>query len=120
MKFSFFKQLKNFGKTPSLKEVVEYVAIDLGKVLKDLDIGLQRLSFVDNFDGFTVEVTIATGAELKIRNELRDRVPTQRLIVRGGTDSQNIVDGDTPWDLNFVYLKNLGAGTATATVLFTR
>ena len=120
MKFSFFKQLKGFGSSPSLEKLTEYVTIDLGKILKDLDIGLQRLSFNDNFDGFLIEVSIAAGAELKIRNELRDRVPTQRLILRGNDDSINIVDGDTSWDLNFLYLKNLGGGTATATVYFMR
>jgi len=120
MKFTFFKQLKGFGETPTLPRVFEYISVDLGKILKELNIGLERLSFEDNFDGFKTDVSIAAGAELKIRNELRDRAPTQRLILRGNDDSRNIVDGDTPWDLNFVYLKNLGAGTATATVYFLR
>jgi hypothetical protein len=120
MRFGVFKQFKAYGSAPTLKELYDYIVIDLGKILKDLDIGFQRLSFEDNFDGFKVDVSIDAGDEIRIRNELRDRVPTQRLILRGNDDSRNIVDGDTAWDINFVYLKNLGSGTATATVYFTR
>lgn len=120
MRFSFFKQFKAYGSTPSIEEIFQYIRNDLGLILKELTVGLQTLSFEDNFDSFQVDVTIESGAELKIRNELRDREVTQWIKVRGNDYSRDIVDGDTEWDLNSVYLKNLGAGTATATILFMR
>jgi hypothetical protein len=84
--------------------------------LADLVDGLRKLTFGENFQSFEVEVTIAAGAEQEIRNLLRDTVPTKRIIVRG--NSNEVVYGDTEWTTDFVYLKNIGASDATATVVF--
>jgi hypothetical protein len=120
VRFSFFQVFKSYGRTPSVDEIYRYLRDELGYTLKELSVGLQKLSLEDNFDSFKVEVEIPAGEEVKIRNQLRDREVTQRHIVRGNEYSKDIADGETPWDLNFVYLKNYGSGTATATVLFTR
>lgn len=113
MKFFAFKEFRGLA-----SDMVAYLREDLKKTLKELQIGLTRLSFLDNFVSFEVEVTIPAGDELAIRNELRTRIPDQRLIVRGNDNSPYIVDGDTEWTMDYVYLKNTGAGTATATVVF--
>ena len=115
MKFTAFKEFR-FSST--LDAVLGYLSNDLKTFLRELRLGLTRLSFVDNFDSFVVDVTIGSGEELAIRNQLKSSVPTQRIIVRGSSGSESIVDGDTAWDLNYVYLKNVGASSASATVVF--
>lgn len=120
MKFLGFKEFRSYFQ-PGLTEtdiISRYLKTDYKKILRDLQLGLTKLSFEDNFQSFEIEVTIGAGAELAIRNEIRDAIPSQRLIVRGGAGSQDIVDGDTEWTRDFVYLKNTGGSSATATVVF--
>jgi hypothetical protein len=118
MRFTGFKEFRGLvGST--LDDVLLYLRNDLKKFLRELQLGLTKLSFADNFESFQVTVTISAGAELQIRNELlNSAIPTKRIIVKGGSGAQDIVDGDTEWNLNYVYLKNTGASTATATVVF--
>jgi len=116
MNFIEFKEFRGVA-----DGVISYLKTDLKKILKELQLGLTKLRFTENFEAFEIEVTIAAGAELKIRNQIRSgTIPSQRLIIRGGSGSQNIVDGDTEWTREHVYLKNTGASAATATVLFVR
>lgn len=118
MKFIAFKE---FRETIDVTKdrIAEYLRIDLKKILRDLQTGLTKLSFEDNFVSFKKEVTIAASSELAIRNEFRDgTVPSQRIIIKGSTGAGSIVDGDTQWDQNFVYLKNTSGSTVTATVIF--
>lgn len=108
MRFTNFKEFRG------VLQVADYLATDLANFLRDLRFGLDRLSFDENFEGFIVEdIEIGVGAELKIRNQLRNIVPSQRLILRGKAGTENIVDGDTEWTTNFVYLKNNGATAIT-------
>lgn len=84
--------------------------------LKDLEIGLKKLDFINNFSGFKAIVTIPATSEVAIKNQM-GIIPSQRLIVRqagGGA----IIDGTTTWTLNNVYLYNTGATSAEVTVIF--
>lgn len=117
MKFFGFKEFRQIIK-PTLESIAYYLTVDLTTSMRELANGLTKLNFRDNFESFEVEVSIAAGAELEIRNELVGVIPSERLIVRGNDGSQNIVDGDTEWTLNFVYLKNVGATTAEAKIIF--
>lgn len=118
MRFVAFKEFRGLINT-GIEDIVEYLRTDMKKVLRELQLGLTKLSLLDNFEGFSAEVTIAAGAELAIQNQFRNgKIPSQRIIVKGGSGSQNIVDGDTAWSVDFVYLKNTGASSASATVIF--
>lgn len=120
MKFTAFKEFKIKSDT-SLKDIVAYFGSDYRVLLRDLQLGLTKLSFGDNFESFEVEVSIPATTELAIQNRLTSGlIPTKRVIVRGGDGTQNIVDGDTPWSSNFVYLKNVGATDVSFTVVFFR
>lgn len=119
MKFTQFKEFKDVFSDNVNQIIFNYLSFDMPKFLRELSIGLNRLSFVDNFNAFSVRVTINAGQELAIRNQLRSKeIPTQRIITRGGSGSQNVVDGDTPWSQDFVYLKNTGGSAVTVTVVF--
>lgn len=118
MKFLAFKEFRSFGNA-AIDEINRYLAVDLAKIIKELRVGLEKLSIGENFASFSVDVTIGAGVELQIRNQFRDgTIPTQRLVVRGGDGSWAIADGPTRWDTDFVYLKNYGGSTASATVVF--
>ena len=116
MKFSAFKE---FRINASGAGVEEYLNTDMTKTLRELGIGLRRLSIDDNFDSFVTTVTIPATTELAIRNELT-LVPRYKLILRGKSGAQDVVDGDAEWNQNYVYLKNLGASPVTLTVAFFR
>lgn len=101
MKFS----LQNIKKLPNL--------------VKELGVGLNKLDFTNNFEGFEVTVTIAPSTVAKIRNQLTF-IPTRRIIFRQDTDAV-ISDSSNAWDINFVYLENHSAtNTVTLTVKFLR
>ena len=119
MKFTAFKEFRYLAQN-KIEDVSEYVGIDLKKILRELQLGLNKLTFQDNFNSFTETVTIPATSELSIRNKLLNEVPSYRLIVRGGDGAQNIVDGDALWDENYVSLKNTGATDVTFTVVFFR
>lgn len=101
----------------TVENVVEYLTVELPKILREISNAFSALKFTDNFQCFKVEVTIPATSELAIRNQFRDgKIPTERLIVRGNSGS--VVDGDTEWTRDFVYLKNTAASSATVTVIF--
>lgn len=123
MRFALFREFRpNKAQAGSLiGEVVNYLQVDLVRSMKDLTVGLRNLNFTDNFQSFEVQISIDPGQELAIQNTLvQGLVPTKRIVVRGGEGSESIVDGDTEWTTQFVYLKNVGTIQANATVVFLR
>lgn len=86
--------------------------------LRDLDIGLKRLDFQNNFKSFEAQITIGAGAEVAIQNQMSPIVPSKRIIARQSAGNNVISDGNTKWDQSFVYLKNEGASSVTLTVIF--
>lgn len=89
---------------------------NLEELKRLLDAGLQRLKLDENFQNFQVTVTIPNGSEAKIANQLKS-LPKKRIIIRQSGNGL-VTDGDTPWDLDNVYLKNHGPADTTITVLF--
>lgn len=114
MKFSGFKIFR-VGET--IEAVVHYLSVELATGLRDLYTGLSRLTFQDNFQSFQAQVNFTGAQEVRIRHTL-GVIPSMRIIVR--TTSQDIVDGDTAWDENYVFIKKTSAGAASATVIFLR
>lgn len=112
-----FLGLKIFRGRDTAEDAVAYLKTDLANSLRDLTTGLGRLKLLDNFEGFEAQVSFTGAGEVSIRHNA-GYTPSQRIIVRA--TASDIVDGDTSWDENFVYLKKTDAGTATATVIFLR
>lgn len=98
-----------------LEKIHKYLRIDQTKSLREIFLALGKLNFEDNFNSFTKQVTIPASQELAIRNEL-DGVPSGWIAIR--KSAVELVDGDTEWNLNYVYLKNTSASALTATVVF--
>jgi hypothetical protein len=116
MIFPQFRQYRN--RYSNLADAIGYLTTDLLYNFNILTTGLRKLSFSDNFAGFLVkDITITPGIEAIIANQLGEPV-TQRIVVRGGAGSQNIVDGDTEWTATQVSLKNTGGSPVTISVVF--
>ena len=115
MKFAGFKGFKSGGQTTQ-QSVIDYLSKDLMNALRDLAVGLKRLTFSENFESFEAALIIPAGVEIEVRNQLGETIPSRRMIVRG--DSHSVVDGSTKWTKDFLYLKNTGSTTANVTVLF--
>ena len=99
------------------ESIPKYLSSIMKTGLLDIVDGLHKLTLADNITSFQVEVTLASGEELRIRNEFNTFIPSGRIIVKH-TGDPAIVDGDTDWDNNYVYLKNAGSVSATVTVLY--
>lgn len=89
----------------------------LPEELKDLEVGLKRLDFINNFRSFKAEVTIPANSEVSIKNLLTPVIPSQRLIVRQSGNGV-VADGTSKWTSDKVYLYNHGAVSVTVTVIF--
>lgn len=85
------------------------------RLVDELNTGLRKLKFTENHECFQAEATIAATSDQKISHTL-GVIPTGRIIykqVGGGA----IVDGDSDWTENEIYLKNTGATSAQIIVL---
>ena len=111
--FRYFRPRNN-----SQEEAHKYLFVDLIQNFKQLTLGLTKLGFADNFAGWVEnDLTIVAGEEVLVPNQIGEPV-SQRIILRGGDGSQNIVDGDELWTAAQVSLKNVGATTVTISVVF--
>lgn len=115
--------IRNPPKLTNRSSIVNYVEVSLWSWLRDLTVGLFKISFKENFQSFTVEVIILAMTEVSIANQFANSspgvIPSGRLIVRQKGDAV-ILDGDTPWSDTAVYLKNPSANNVTLTVIFFR
>lgn len=108
MKFKQF--IKIFGEVGIGK-----LADNFNRLVDELNTGLKRLTLTENFESYLAQVTIDAGTEETIAHNL-GVIPSGRIILKHSGDSR-IVDGDTDWDKNNIYLKNTGATDVTLTVL---
>lgn len=103
---------------------IKYLEIDLWTWLREVASGFTKINFEENFQAFTVkDVSIPAGKEVGISNQFRNRypgiIPSGRIIIRQKGDA-NIIDGDTEWTSNTLYLKNPSSNNAVVSVLFFR
>lgn len=89
---------------------------DVKDAIRELALGLRKLTFGDNFSSFEEEVVISAGSELGIRNHLT-KIPKKFIIV-DQTGHGVIARGITEWSKELVYLINYGPEDVVATVVF--
>ena len=114
--------IKTPPKLTNRNSVIKYVEIDLWSWLRELSIGLLKITFKQNFQSFTVEnLAIPAGVEVSITNQFKTsypgNIPSGRIIIRQQGDA-NIIDGLTVWNDSHVYLRNPSANDAVVSVLF--
>ena len=108
-------------KVTNPKTVNGYIQVSLWNWLRDLTTGLFKLSFNDNFQSFTVKVTIPANTEITIFNQFSSSypgtIPSGRIITRQQGEAL-ILDGVEAWTVKNVYLRNPSVNDATITVIF--
>lgn len=114
--------IKTPPKITNRNSVIKYIEIDLWSWLKELSIGLLKLDFLQNFQSFRVtDLYIPAGEQVAIPNGFRTAypglIPSSRVIVRQQGDA-NIVDGDSVWTENQVFLKNPSINDVVISVIF--
>lgn len=87
---------------------------DIGRIVKELAVGLRDLTFGDNFTSFEINDTIDTGSTIIVRNQL-DSIPTRYIVL--SSDSDGVISKGSPWNTNFVSFKNNGSATATVKIV---
>lgn len=118
MNFEAFKELKE-NKVKDIQGVIMYLATELAASLRSLRTGLSKLTFLENFESYEVELSIPAASEATIRNQLRDVTPRYWIAVRKNEAGLSVCDGDSEWNQNFVYLKNTHpTDVAVLTVIF--
>lgn len=91
----------------------------LPNLIRELSVGLNKLTLLDNFEGFKITLTIPPATVGSIRNQLKF-IPTERIILRQDKEA-TISDSSTEWSTDFVYLENHHpTNTVKLTVFFTR
>jgi hypothetical protein len=113
-KFSGFRTLKA---AKTVEEAVAYLTGGLSISLKELQAGLAKLKFEDNFESQTLEVFLPAGATTAYPHNL-GVIPSKRLIVKA--NGSTIDDSDTPWTATSVYFRNSGGADITATIILMR
>ncbi len=104
------------------QSVVKYIQVDLWTWLKEFSVAFLKINFQDNFQSFEVQnLTIPAGQEVAISNQFKGRypglIPQGKLIVRQKGNA-NIIDGDSPWTADLVFLRNPSTQDAVVTVIF--
>jgi hypothetical protein len=113
-KFSGFRTLKA---AQTVEEVVSYLITGLSVSLKELQAGLLRLTFEENFQAQTITVFLPAGQTVGYPHSL-GVIPSKRLIVRAS--GSTIDDSETPWTESAVYFRNTGGSDLTATIVLMR
>lgn len=105
-KFSGFKTLKNATR---VDQVIQYLTVGLSLSLKELQAGLTRLSFEDNFDTQVIDVIVPLNSTVAYPHNL-GVIPSKRLIVK--QSGSTIDDSVTPWTETVVYFRNTSTVSA--------
>lgn len=119
-----FFSAKKYSGGEVLKEIFDYLRTEYNRSIRELSIGLTKLNFLDNFDGFEWTGIIGNGATVSIENKL-GQIPSHRIILRSkpittGGGTIIIDDSDTPWTGEVLYLRNSGTIRAEITAFFIR
>ena len=88
------------------------------RAFKDLATGLVRLTFGENFDSKTVEVTTATaGTEVAVQNPYPDAIPSEWVVVDADNGAVGTLSkGSTKWTASLLYFENDTTGSSTFTI----
>ena len=87
---------------------------EIGRIVKELAVGLRDLTFNDNFTGFEIDVTIGIGSTVIVRNQL-DSIPKRYIVL--SSDSDGVVSKGSTWDSNYISFKNNGSNEATVKIV---
>jgi hypothetical protein len=91
---------------------------EIRKLVKELAVGLRRLAFKDNFEGFEVDITIPASSTISVRNQL-PFIPS-RYIILSQMGNGLVTKSTIAWTLDFLYFHNNGAAEVTVKIFVMR
>jgi len=109
--------LSKYNGKKDLNEVVKYLTYDLSSSLRNLEIILGNLDFSNNFKFFSKSVSLSSGEELEIDNELKE-IPSFFLVCNVSDSDGVVTKGSSSWTSSKLYVKNQGSDSLSATLLF--
>lgn len=111
-----FRDFKRFAGR-SLEDVIEWVQNELNSVMRELFIGLSKLRLQDNFNSYSVELTLQPTEVRQISHPFRE-IPSGYIIFKQVGDG--VIDAsETSWTNEVVYLRNNSASNVvTVTAIF--
>lgn len=87
---------------------------EMGRLVKELAVGLRNLDFTNNFTSFIYSGTIASSGTVLVRNKLNST--DIRYIVTSNDGDGTINKSDT-WDANYISFKNNGSIEAEVEII---
>lgn len=87
---------------------------EIGRIVKELAIGLRNLDLSNNFDSFVISDIIVSSGTIIVRNQL-DSLPTHWIVT--DTDGDGIISRGSTWDTNYLSFKNNGTIDATVKII---
>ena len=109
-----FKQIREF----ITGDLTGWVMGELNAGIRDLFIGLRRLSFEDNFESFEFSGAIAATTEVAVTNKL-SFIPS-RYIVLDTTGGAVVGRGPTAWNQDRLFISNYSTTATVAKIVFMR
>ena len=102
--------------------IIKYLETDLWTWLRDATAAFTRINFQDNFQSFIAkDVYIPANKEVAIQNQFKNRypglIPDGRIIIRQSGKAV-VIDGDSKWTADQLFLKNASSLDTTVSVLF--
>lgn len=109
-------------KITNKKSLVQFIEVQLWSWLRDLANSLLKIDFIQNFQSFEVtNLKIPANTEVAITNQFSlsypGRIPSKRIITRQQGNAI-IIDGNTVWTQNQLFLRNVSSNDATISVIF--
>ena len=90
---------------------------ELGRIVKELAVGLRDLKFTDNFTSFVISDTIASSGTIIVRNKLNS---TDIRYIVTSNDGDGTIKKSTTWDDNYLSFKNNGSVEAEIEIIVFR
>lgn len=87
---------------------------ELGRLVKELAVGLRDLKFTDNFTSFTYSGTITTSGTNLVRNQLNS---TDIRYIVTSNDGDGTINKGATWDANYISFKNNGSIDAEVEII---
>lgn len=91
---------------------------DILQLIKELENGLRKLTFAENFQATVMDVTFLPGEEKQLPHNLQ-LIPSSYIILRQDAPGQ-IIDGTIDWDDESIYLLNTSQNTINTKISIMR
>lgn len=87
---------------------------EMGRLVKELAVGLRNLTFTDNFTNFVISDTIGSSGTIIVRNKLNS---TNIRYLVTSNDGDGSINKGTTWNENYISFINNGSVEADIEII---